>query len=126
MFETRRQRPISRAQFARRILAALGLAACIATIAMLVGIVGYHYIGELSWIDALHNSAMILSGMGLVSDLSSDAAKIFSSAYALFCGLVFVSVIAITLTPIMHRVLHKFHLGDDDFTKSSDQRSKDK
>ncbi|HEV2009194.1 MAG TPA: hypothetical protein VGQ88_10775, partial [Burkholderiales bacterium] len=75
----------------------------LAATALALGVIGYRHFGELTWIDALHNAAMILSGMGLVSEMKSDAAKVFSSAYALFSGLAFVAVIAVTLAPIMHR-----------------------
>lgn len=55
---------------------------------------------------------MILGGMGPVNPLRNDAAKIFASGYALFSGLVLVGVMGIILTPIAHRVLHKFHVEE--------------
>jgi fumarate reductase subunit D len=61
---------------------------------------------------------MIMTGMGPVGALATKAAKLFAAFYALFCGLVFLSVVTITITPILHRILHKFHLADEDFKKS--------
>jgi len=40
--------------------------------------------------------------------------KIFASAYALFSGVVFLSAVGIVLAPVFHRVLHHFHLDEED------------
>ena len=79
-----------------------------------VGIVGYHFIARLGWIDSLLNAAMILSGMGPVSPLDTDAAKLFASCYALFSGVVFISVSGLLLSPVFHKVLHRFHMEQKD------------
>lgn len=117
MFETRRQRIIPPHHFARRLAWSFALSGAIAAIALAVGIVGFHYIADVPWIDALHNASMILGGMGPVADMKTDGAKLFSSGYALFCGLVFISVVAVTLAPVLHRVLHKFHMDETDLKK---------
>lgn len=82
--------------------------------ALTIGILGYHYIARLSWIDALLNASMILTGMGPVATLSDTSSKLFASAYALFSGVVLLSAVGIVLSPIFHRILHKFHLDDED------------
>ena len=79
-----------------------------------LGILGYHFIGGLHWVDALLDASMILSGMGPVSPLNSDAAKVFASAYALFSGVVFISATGILLSPVFYRVLHRFHIEERD------------
>ena len=117
MFESKRQRVIPPHRFARRLAWSFALSGAIASIALAVGILGFHYIADVPWIDALHNASMILGGMGPVADMKTDGAKLFSSAYALFCGLVFISVVAVTLAPVMHRVLHKFHMDETDLKK---------
>lgn len=117
MFETRRQRIIPPHHFARRLAYSFALSGAIAAIALTVGIVGFHYIADVPWIDALHNASMILGGMGPVADMETDGAKLFSSGYALFCGLIFISVVAVTLAPVLHRVLHKFHMDETDLKK---------
>ncbi len=114
MFENKRQRVISPHHFARRIALCLAWAGAVAAVALAIGVVGFHFIAEASWIDALHNASMILGGMGPVVDMKTQAAKLFSSAYALFCGLVFIGLVAVVLAPVMHRVLHKFHVDDAD------------
>ena len=117
MFESRRDKVIAPRHFARRVLWSLALSTAIAATALTVGVCGFHFIADIAWIDALHNASMILGGMGPVAEMHSDAAKLFSSAYALFCGLVFISVVAVTLVPVLHRVLHKFHVDEADLKK---------
>ncbi len=117
MFESRRQPPIPHSHFVRRIALSVALSGAIAAVALSIGVLGYHFIAGLPWIDALLNAAMILGGMGPVAELTSDAAKLFASAYALFSGLVFIMVVAVTLAPVMHRILHKFHMDEGDLKK---------
>ena len=100
--------------FYHRFLLAFALSAGLVGLSLSVGILGYHFIAGFHWIDALLNAAMILTGMGPVSALHSDSAKLFASAYALFSGLVFITASGILLTPIFHRVLHRFHLEERD------------
>jgi hypothetical protein len=109
--------------FLHRVLLSFGLAALLIGVSLAIGIAGYHWIAGLAWIDALLNASMILGGMGPVSDLHSDAAKVFASLYALYSGLVLIAVMGILLTPIAHRVLHRFHLDrDPDAPRSSQSR----
>jgi hypothetical protein len=118
MFENKHQRVIPRPHFVRRVAWSIALSGAIAAIALALGVAGFHYIADVPWIDALHNASMILGGMGPVAEMKTAAAKLFSSAYALFCGLVFISVVAVTLLPVLHRMLHKFHIDETDFKKS--------
>jgi hypothetical protein len=70
---------------------------------------GYEYFEHLAWRDAFINSAMLLGGMGPVNAPQSDGGKMFAGLYALYAGLVFLIVLAIIFTPVIHRVLHTFH-----------------
>ncbi len=79
-----------------------------------LGVLGYHYIARLAWIDAVLNAAMILTGMGPVDTMKDTPSKLFASAYALFSGVVFLSAISIVFAPVFHRVLHHFHLDEED------------
>lgn len=117
MFETKQQKVIPPQNFARRIAWSFALSAAIAATALTVGVLGFHFIADATWMDALHNASMILGGMGPVVEMKTDSAKLFSSGYALFCGLVFISVVAVTLVPVLHRVLHKFHMDETDLKK---------
>lgn len=115
MFESRKQKLLPRARFAKRVVLSFALAAAMLFMALAVGIAGYHFIARLRWIDSLLNAAMILTGMGPVDTLKTDPAKVFASGYALFSGLVFITVMAVVLAPVIHRALHKFHVDADDF-----------
>jgi len=106
--------PIKRRPFYHRFLLALALAGGLIGFSLSLGILGYHFIAGLKWVDALLDAAMILSGMGPVSPLTSNAAKVFASAYALFSGVVFISSTGILLSPVFHRVLHRFHIEERD------------
>ena len=71
-----------------------------------IGILGYHYIGDLNWIDSLYNASMILTGMGPVNELQTVSAKVFASIYAIFSGVIFLSTVAIFFAPFAHRLMH--------------------
>ena len=76
-----------------------------------LGTAGYHYWGNLAWIDSFLNAAMILTGMGPVDHLDTNAGKLFAAFYALFSGISFLTFVAVLFAPIYHRFLHKFHLS---------------
>ena len=97
-----------------RFLRALALSAVLIGFSLGLGILGYHFIAGFNWVDSLLNAAMILTGMGPVGTLNSDAAKLFASAYALFSGVVFITATGILLSPMVHRVLHRFHVEERD------------
>jgi len=81
---------------------------------LMVGVLGYHHFAKLDWVDAVLNASMILTGMGPVAPMNDTASKLFASAYALFSGVAFLSGVAIVLSPLFHRILHHFHLADED------------
>ena len=116
MFEHKSHRLLSRRAFYVRMAKSVGAVLAIVAFSLLIGSAGYHYLGELPWIDALLNAAMILSGMGPVDPLKTPGAKLFATFYALYSGVAFLSIVAILMAPLLHRFLHKFHLevhGDE-------------
>lgn len=110
MFEHRHQPLLSKKAFLRRQLKFALIAFLIICSSLLMGMAGYHFLGGLSWIDAMLNSAMILGGMGPVDPLTTVGAKIFASLYALYSGVIFLVVAGVLLAPAFHRILHHFHL----------------
>jgi hypothetical protein len=112
MFERKHEKVVPRAVFIKRVLVYIGFAVLLILISLGIGIAGYHWIAGLSWIDSLLNASMILGGMGPVDTLTGVNAKIFASLYALFSGLVFIGIMGIILTPIVHRMIHTFHVDD--------------
>lgn len=114
MFEHSHEDILPLRLFVRRMFKCGFIAFALVAFALGLGIGGYHFLAGLPWVDALLNASMILTGMGPVDVLRSDAAKMFASGYAIFSGLVFISLMALLLTPVAHRVLHKFHLAEED------------
>jgi hypothetical protein len=102
MYEHRKQPLLSAAKFARRVIRHFILALLVLGVGLGIGILGYHCLGELNWIDSLLNASMILGGMG--------PAKIFASCYALFSGLAFIGIASLIVAPFAHRILHRFNL----------------
>jgi hypothetical protein len=94
----------------------------IISVSLALGMAGYHFLGGLPWIDALLNSAMILTGMGPVDPMQSTAAKLFASVYALYSGVAFLSMTAVLLGPIVHRGMHNFHLDAEEGAKEDEKR----
>lgn len=113
MLEHRSKPLLSFREFLLRMVRYTGFAFLLIGLSLGMGILGYHYVNELSWLDALLNASMILTGMGPVDAMKNDAAKWFASFYAIFSGVAFLSTVAIFLTPIVHRFLHKHHLDEE-------------
>ena len=104
--------PVQR--YLARVLKSMGLASLLVGASLAIGVVGYAHFEHMPWLDAFLNASMILSGMGPVQTLETDAGKFFAGCYALYSGLVVVLTTGIVLAPIAHRVLHRFHADDDD------------
>ena len=99
--------------FIIRLFRYAGFAFLLIGLSLGIGVIGYHYLNELSWLDAFLNASMILTGMGPVDPMKNDAAKWFASIYAIFSGVAFLSTVAVFLTPLVHRFLHQHHLTQE-------------
>ena len=113
-FERRHDKLAPISIYVQRIVASLGLASLLILVGLSVGIIGYHFIAGFNFVDSLLEASMILGGMGPVRELPNDTAKVFASIYALFSGVIFIALMGIILSPIAHRVMHKFHIDDKD------------
>jgi hypothetical protein len=109
MYENRKEPLLSTAKFLKRVARHWLAGFVVLALGLGGGILGYHYIAGLNWIDSLLNASMILGGMGPVNPLSTNAAKIFASVYALFSGLAFIGIVSVLLAPFVHRMLHRIH-----------------
>jgi hypothetical protein len=101
-----------RDRFLSRIAWVAGLASLLVLITLVVGVVGYHFIAGLAWLVAFHEAALLLSGMGPVELNLNDAGRMFESIYALFCGVVLLGATGILFSPVIHRLLHRYHIED--------------
>ena len=114
MFEHRKQQLAPMSVFYQRVIKHIVIALLVMIYFLCIGIIGYHYSSNIPWLDALHNASMILKWYGPVVEIKTVAGKWFSSIYALFSGVVFITNIGIILAPALHRMFHRLHLGEDD------------
>ncbi len=112
-FEHRSKPLLPRKQYYQRVLRYAWFAFELLGVSLGIGVIGYHSLNDLPWLDSLLNASMILTGMGPIDSMKNDAAKWFASLYAIFSGVAFLSTVAVFLSPIVHRFLHKIHLDDD-------------
>lgn len=111
-FEHKKKALLPKHLFLQRMFWNALFATFILAICLGMGVLGYHYWGPMGWLDALHNASMILSGMGPVIEIKTDIGKLFSSFYALFIGVAFITNIGILIAPMAHRFFHKLHLEE--------------
>jgi len=112
MYEHHKQPLANTKTFARRVAINGMIAMLLLMFSLGIGMLGYHFLGNLSWIDSLLNSSMILGGMGPVDEMETNAAKIFASIYAIYSGVILLASVGVLATPIFHRFLHIFHLAE--------------
>lgn len=103
----------SRAHFARRLARSVAIALGIILISLFIGMAGYHGFEGLSWLDAFLNASMILAGMGPVAELHTAGGKLFAGCYAIFSGVMLLTSVAVLLSPVLHRFMHRMHLEID-------------
>lgn len=113
MYEARRQPLLAPRAFVRRMLFHLAAVFTLLGGSIAIGMAGYMRFEGLSALDAFLDTAMLLGGMGPVHRPVTDAGKLFAACFALYAGLVFIATAALTLGPVVHRVLHRFHLDRD-------------
>lgn len=104
-------KPSTEKDFVRDFLSYLTMSALCIVLGLFIGILGYHWTAGLDWIDATVEASMILSGMGPVSPLLTNSAKLFASLYALFSGLVFVLAMGVVLSPLIYSLMKQLRLN---------------
>jgi hypothetical protein len=113
-FESRGQPLAAPRSFALRLLRNALWSLGFILIWLIVGMAGYLGFEGMSLVDAFVNAAMILGGMGPVQILNTVGGKIFAGLYAIISGIVIFGIAGIALAPLFHRMMHKFHLADDE------------
>ena len=114
MFEHRSQPLLSRAAFLRRQAYFFLYSMLILGVSLGIGMLGYHYFSHLNGIDAFFNATMILTGMGPAAPMTTTGAKIFSGCYAMFSGVIFLTTVAVLFAPLIHRLLHRMHMDEEE------------
>jgi hypothetical protein len=113
MYESKTRQPITRRRFIRRMLRHTVFAFVLLGFSLLIGMAGYEHFENLPWRDAFLNAAMLMGGMGPVDAPQTDGGKLFAGFYALYAGLILLVTVALLLTPLVHRMMHKFHWERD-------------
>lgn len=104
---------LERPAFLARLAKYFAVASAVILLSLGGGMLGYHALAHLSWVDSFLNAAMILGGMGPVDVIHGTAGKVFAGCYALFSGIVFLAAAGLLLAPVVHRALHHFHVDED-------------
>lgn len=112
-FEHHRQKVLPFREFLVRLGKYILFCLVLIVFSLLIGVAGYKEFAGLNLVDSFYMSSMILTGMGPVSEITTPAGKLFSSFYALYSGVAFLSVTAVFLSPVIHRILHILHVEDD-------------
>ena len=112
MYEQKSMAPAPRPRFLRRLLAHAMVAFGIIGVSLALGMAGYCGFEHLSPLDGFLNTAMLLGGMGPVNAPVTPAGKLFAGCFALYAGLVFIATAALLFTPLLHRLMHRFHWDD--------------
>ncbi len=112
-FERRSDPLLPRHHFYVRLVASTISALLLLVVVLAAGMAGYMYFEGMTFIEAYANAAMILTGMGPLTPLKTDAGRFFAGSYAIVAGITFIFATALILTPIAHRLLHSFHLDED-------------
>ena len=114
MFEHHKEKLLPKREFVHRLGWSVAAGGGLVAFSLGLGMLGYHYLAGLAWIDAFLDSAMILSGMGPLSPLSGPTAKLFAGFYAIYCGIALIATTGVIFAPVIHRSLHQFHLQLDE------------
>lgn len=113
-FENKKQQLATRKRFVLRLLRYNLFTLSVIILSLGIGTLGYKITSNLSWLDSFYMTSMILTGMGPTAQMTTTASKLFSSFYALYSGVAFLSITAVFLAPIIHRVLHILHVEMED------------
>lgn len=112
-FERRKDPLLPQRLFYVRLIASTSSALLLLAVVLAAGMAGYMRFEGMSLIEAYANAAMILTGMGPLTPLKTDAGRLFAGSYSIVAGITFIFATALLLTPIAHRLLHTFHLDED-------------
>jgi hypothetical protein len=109
-FEHHKKPLLPKKQFIHRMVRYAGFSFIILCFSLGIGTIGYHLFAGLPWTDSFLNASMILTGMGPVDRMETQAGKLFASFYAIYSGVAFLNLAGVLFAPVYHRFLHKLHL----------------
>lgn len=113
-FESRHQPMASKSVFVNRLTLNAMWSVGIVVVSLLVGSWGYVHFEGMRGVDAFANAAMILSGMGPLTPLTTDGGKVFAALYAIASGFLLLGLASLIMLPVFHRIMHRFHVEEFD------------
>jgi ABC-type uncharacterized transport system permease subunit len=120
-FERKSQPLLPRREFLTRVAASALFGLGMVAVSLLAGMLGYHFLEKLGWLDAFLNAAMLLGGMGPLEQPRTGAGKLFAGLYSLYAGLAVLVIAGVVFAPIFHRFLHRFHLEEGKGTDGEEE-----
>jgi hypothetical protein len=110
MFEHKTEPLLPRRAFLGRLATSASIGMAIVAVSLLIGMVGYHALERLNWLDSFLNASMLLGGMGPTDPIRTPGGKLFAGLYSLYCGFAALGIAGLIFAPVFHRFLHRFHL----------------
>lgn len=117
MYESKNDPLIPTRHFTKRLAIHLVYALIVLLVTVLIGVLAHLWLEPVNLHDAILNTALIVGGIGPFIVPATASGKLFFAIYSMFVGLVFVGTLGIILAPLAHRIIHKFHLDDEDNSK---------
>ncbi|WP_340620280.1 hypothetical protein [Xenorhabdus siamensis] len=105
---------ISLDHFLLRLLRFFLHALIIFLIGIIPGVLGFFLIESHAIPDALLNSISMIGTQSLHIEPTSTLGKYFAAVYGLFLQAIFFIAVGLVVTPFVHRILHSWHIDDDD------------
>ena len=110
MFEHRSQPVIPRPEFAKRLLNTFLVSLAIVAVSLLIGTSGYYWFVHMRLDETFHHTSLMLSGHDVSPRETTTEGHLFAGIFVLYSRLIFVSLVAIFVIPLLHRILHKLNL----------------
>ncbi len=110
VFEHKSEPLLPRQAFLSRLATSAAIGLAIVAVSLLIGMVGYHALEKLGWLDSFLNASMLLGGMGPTDPIRTAGGKLFAGLYSLYCGFAALGIAGLIFAPVFHRFLHRFHL----------------
>ena len=117
MYERRHESLAPVEVYRRRLFTSGSVGLALVAVSLAIGMAGYAGFEGIGIVDAFLNASMILSGMGPILSPQTTAGKLFAGFYALYSGFAVLLIAAIMFAPVLHRVMHRFHLQEQNDPK---------
>ena len=113
MYENKKSPLISKPEFRKRLIVHAMLAITLVLLMLLIGVLGHMYFDQMECAKALVASITITAGLGVAILPDSIEGQLFASIYGILSGYIYIATSTIVLAPILHRILHSFHLDEE-------------